>query len=78
MKEYIKQNTTVKLCNFIAVCIFISLFCNIPMTKNIDDKFTALVVQLMIIKTAMDVKRNKKKVLIKEYVQNKRLDNFKR
>lgn len=63
LKEYIKQNTTVKLCNFIAICIFISLFYNIPMMKNIDDKFIALVVQLMVIKTAMDVKRNKKKRL---------------
>lgn len=78
MKEYIKQNTTVKLCNFIAICIFISLFYNIPITKNIDDKFMALVVQLMIIKTAMDVKRNKKKDLIKEYAQNKRLEDFER
>lgn len=73
MKEYIKQNTTIKLCNFIAICIFISLFYNIPITKNIDDKFMALIIQLMIIKTAMDVKRNKKKDLIKEYVQNKDL-----
>lgn len=78
MKEYIKQNTTVKLCNFIAICIFLSLFYNIPMTKSIDDKFMALVIQLMIIKTTMDIKRNKKKDLIKEYVQNKRLDDFKR
>lgn len=78
LKEYIKQNTTVKLCNFITICIFISLFYNIPMTKDIDDKFMALVIQLMIIKTAMDIKRNKKKDLIKEYVQNKRLDDFKR
>lgn len=78
LKEYIKQNTTVKLCNFIAICIFLSLFYNIPMTKSIDDKFMALVIQLMIIKTTMDIKRNKKKDLIKEYVQNKRLDNFKR
>lgn len=78
LKEYIKQNTTVKLCNFIAICIFISLFYNIPMMKNIDDKFIALVVQLMVIKTAMDVKRNKKKDLIQEYVQNKRLNDFKR
>lgn len=78
LKEYIKQNTTVKLCNFIAICIFISLFYNISMMKNIDDKFIALVVQLMVIKTAMNVKRNKKKDLIKEYVQNKRLDEFKR
>lgn len=78
MKEYIKQNTTVKLCNFISVCIFVSLFYNISMTKDIDDKFMALIVQLFIIKTAIDVKRNKKKDLIKEYVQNKRLDDFKR
>lgn len=78
LKEYIKQNTTVKLCNFIAICIFISLFYNIPMTKDIDDKFIALVIQLMAIKTAMDIKRNKKKDLIKEYAQNKRLDDFKR
>lgn len=78
LKEYIKQNTTVKLYNFIAICIFISLFYNIPMMKNIDDKFIALVVQLMVIKTAMDVKRNKKKDLIQEYVQNKRLNDFKR
>lgn len=78
LKEYIKQNTTVKLCNFIAICIFISLFYNIPITKSIDDKFIALVIQLMAIKTAMDIKRNKKKDLIKEYAQNKRLDDFKR
>lgn len=78
LKEYIKQNTTVKLCNFIAVCIFVSLFYNIPITKDIDDKFIALVIQLMAIKTAMDIKRNKKKDLIKEYAQNKRLDDFKR
>lgn len=78
MKEYIKQNTTVKLCNFIAICIFISLFYNIPMMKNIDDKFIALVVQLMMIKTAMNIKRNKKKDLIQEYVQNKILNDFKR
>lgn len=78
LKEYIKQNTTVKLCNFITICIFISLFYNIPMTKDIDDKFIALVIQLMIIKTTMDIKRNKKKDLIKEYVQNRRLEDFKR
>lgn len=78
MKEYIKQNTTVKLCNFIAICIFISLFYNIPMMKSIDDKFIALVIQLMIIKTTMDIKRNKKKDLIKEYVQNRMLEDFKR
>lgn len=46
------------------------------MTKNVDDKFIALVIQLMIIKTAMDIKRNKKKDLIQEYVQNKRLEDF--
>lgn len=78
LKEYIKQNTTVKLCNFIAICIFISLFYNIPMMKSIDDKFIALVIQLMIIKTTMDIKRNKKKDLIQEYVQNRRLEDFKR
>lgn len=78
MKEYIKQNTTVKLCNFIAICIFISLFYNIPMMKSINDKFIALVIQLMIIKTTMDIKRNKKKDLIKEYVQNRMLEDFKR
>lgn len=78
MKEYIKQNTTVKLCNFIAICIFISLFYNISMMKSIDDKFIALVIQLMIIKTTMDIKRNKKKDLIKEYVQNRMLEDFKR
>ena len=77
MKEYIKQNTTVKLCNFIATCIFMSLFYNIPMMKSIDDKFSALIAQLFIIKTAMDIKRNKKKGLIKEYVQNRRLNDFK-
>ena len=78
MKEYIKQNTTVKLCNFITICIFMSLFYNIPMTKDIDDKFIALVIQPMAIKTSMNIKRNKKKDLIKEYVQNKRLDDFRR
>lgn len=76
LREYIKQNTTVKLCNFIAICVFISLFYNIPMTKNIDDKFISLVIQLMVIKTTMDIKRNKKKDLIKEYIQNKRLKDF--
>ena len=55
-----------------------SLFYNIPMTKDIDDKFIALVIQLRAIKTAMDIKRNKKKDLIQEYVQNKRLNDFKR
>lgn len=78
LKEYIKQNTTVKLCNFIAICIFISLFYNIPMMKSIDDKFIALVIQLMVIKTTMDVKRNKEKDLTKEYVQNRMLEDFKR
>lgn len=78
LKEYIKQNTTVKLCNFIAICIFISLFYNIPTMKSIDDKFSALIAQLFIIKTAMDIKRVRKKYLIQEYVQNKRLNNFKR
>lgn len=78
LKEYIKQNTTVKLCNFIAICIFISLFYNIPMTKDIDDKFSALIAQLFIIKTAMDIKRVRKKYLIQEYVQNRMLEDFKR
>lgn len=78
MKEYIKQNTTVKLCNFIAICISISLFYNIPMMKSIDDKFSALIAQLFIIKIAMDIKRVRKKYLIQEYVQNKRLNDFKR
>ena len=55
-----------------------SLFYNIPMTKDIDDKFIALVIQPMAIKTSMNIKRNKKKDLIKEYVQNKRLDDFRR
>ena len=49
-----------------------------PITKDIDDKFIALVIQLMIIKTTMDIKRNKKKDLIKEYVQNRMLEDFKR
>lgn len=48
------------------------------MMKSIDDKFIALVIQLMIIKTTMDIKRNKKKDLIKEYVQNRMLEDFKR
>lgn len=78
LKEYIKQNTTVKLCNFIAICIFISLFYNIPTMKSIDDKFLALIAQLFIIKTSMDIKRVRKKYLIQEYVQNKRLNDFNR
>ena len=48
------------------------------MMKSIDDKFIVLVIQLMIIKTTMDIKRNKKKDLIQEYVQNRRLEDFKR